>query len=139
MGIFSGGFFGGGTKETKQTTTTTSIAQDNRVAIGGSAGSVVSPGAAVAGGGAVVAAPYSTVHQSITSAGMTPAEVTGLLDNVFSRTSDLAGSISSSMGSSVSGLTNALAATRAPEQTALTSLMPLLLVLGVLYFLTKVK
>ncbi len=137
MSFLSGGFFGGGTKETKQTTTTTNVSQDQRVQVGGSAGSVVSPGAAVGGGGAVVAAPYSSVTQSITSTGMTPAQVTGLLDNVFGYTRDLAGQITGSLSGPLAGVTEALSATRAPEQTALTSMMPLLIILGVLYFLSR--
>ncbi len=140
MGIFGGGgFFGGGSKETKQTTTTTNIAQDQRVQVGGSAGEVISPGASVGGTGSIAAGPNSTVQQSIMSTGMAPAQVTALLDQVFTHESGLAASLASSMAGTTSGLTSALAATRAPEQSALTSLMPLLLVLGVMYFLTKVK
>jgi hypothetical protein len=146
MTMFSGGFFGGGTKETKQTTTTVNQNQDQRVAIGGSAGTVVAPGAAIVGmgGGSVNAAPLSTVQQTITSSGMSGDQVRALLDDAFSFSAeqsgalaDIAGSLTASMGAGSSQLGSIVAATKAPEQTALNSLLPVLVVVAIVLLLWR--
>lgn len=97
---FGGGFFGGGTKTTKQTVVTTNIAQDQRIMVGGSAGTLVAPGA--------------TLTQTIT--GMPASDVRGLLDEILGQ-----------QGASTRQLADIVAATKAPEQTALTSMLPWLL------------
>jgi len=137
---FGGGFFGGGEKRTTLTTTTDTLtqAQDQRVQVGGSAGTVISPGAGVseAGGGVALASPYSTVTQTITSSGVQSHEVQTLLDSVFANEgqsratlADVAVSLSSGVQATNTQLSDLLAATKAPEQTALSSLLPVLILL----------
>jgi len=124
--------FGGGDSKTTNTSTTTT-AQDQRVQIGGSAELVVSPGAAYAtpGGGAVQASPYSSVVQTITNSGLGSDDLKTLLDDVLGQqTAQMA-----SVQSSTKALTDIVAATKAPAQTTLSALLPLLLILGILFFL----
>lgn len=137
------GFFG---SDKKTSTVTTEIVEtkDQRVQVGGSTGTLISPGATVGGAGAVSAAPYSTVQQSITSTGASPAEVQGLLDSVFeegSRDRAMIGGLAESLGSGLreqsQQLGEIVAAAKAPEQTALATLMPLVLGLAVLMLWSK--
>lgn len=131
MGV---GIFGSSSeKKTTVTTQTTPITQDQRVAVGGSAGTLISPGATVGGQGTVSAAPYASVTQTISNEGLKPAEVQAMLDTMFTQTSadraamsDLAGSLSSGLQETARGLSDVVAATKAPEQTALTSVLPVL-------------
>lgn len=142
---FGGGFFGGGTSSKKTYTTqqTVNEAREQNLQIGGSAGTVVAPSAQVteAGGGAVQASNWSNVYQTITSSGAKPAEVQKMLDSVFADAtanreslSGLAESLSVGLSDQGKALTDALAATRAPEQSALASLVPVLIV-GLIVFM----
>jgi hypothetical protein len=132
MGFFN--LFGGDKKST--TTQTVTMGQDQKVQIGGSAGTVISPGAAVStpGGGAITASPYATVTQTITSSGTAAADVQKMLDSVFANESEdraamseLAGSLSSGLAAQGQRLAEIVSAAKAPEQTALASILPWLL------------
>lgn len=129
------GLFGGGNKRTTTTVQEVNTTQDQRVQVGGSVGSLVSPGATVGGTGAISASPYSTVSQTISNSGASPAQVQTMLDSVFAAGSadraaigDLASSLGSGLKDQAAQLAGALEATRAPNQSALTLLIPLGLV-----------
>jgi hypothetical protein len=132
MGLFSD------SKKTQTTITQTPIAQDQRTQVEGDVGTFIGPGATVAtpGGGAVSAAPYAQVRQQITTTGMSPGEVQGLLDSIFeesakdrSMVGELAGSLSSGIREQSLSLSDIVAATKAPEQSMLTALIPVGLLL----------
>ncbi len=144
MSMFSGGFFGGGTKETRQTTTNYTSTADQRTVVDGSIGSMVSPGAAVAGGGAVNAAPGASVTQTITSSGFTAEDVTTLVqqldrDRALERASvaALGSSLASGLRDQAAAMADVVAATKTPEASMMQKLLPVLLLLGLLYFLTR--
>lgn len=120
--------------DVKKSTTVTEITQtqDQRVQVGGSAGSIVSPGAAVAGGGAITAGAGSKITANITTSGIKAGDVQTMLDSAFKESAanrealtGLAQSLSSGLSEQGKSLVETLAATRAPEQSALTSLLPL--------------
>jgi len=131
--------------DVKKSTSVTEIttAQDQRVQIGGSAGSIVSPGAAVAGGGAITAGAGSKITANISTSGLKGAEVQQMLDTAFRESAatresltGLASSLSSGLAAQGENLAGIVAATKAPEQTALVSLLPLAL-LFVLFLWSK--
>jgi hypothetical protein len=130
------GLFGGGNKSTSTTTTNVSTTQDNRLAVGGDAGAVVGPGAAVGGAGAVNAAPYSSVTQEISMTGLAANDVQSLVGSVLTPVTNLASSIEAGSRETQRSLADVVAATKAPDQTALSSLLPLAL-LAVLLILVK--
>jgi len=139
-----GGLFGSGGKEIKTTTMTESA--DMRTAVGGSVGSLVSPGAAVAspGGGAVIASPGSSVSQSISVEGMQSADVSALVGLIQTGASEQAAGVTrlgqglvTGMQAQAQQVADILAATKAPETTMLTKLVPLLIALGVIWMLTR--
>ncbi|RPJ29942.1 MAG: hypothetical protein EHM35_13030 [Planctomycetaceae bacterium] len=148
MSTGSGGFFGGGTKETEQTTVSTTEAREQNVQVGGSAGTLVAPEAQVtaAGGASAKTAPFSNIVQvtSTNTTGVQAADVQVMLDSVFrdsqaSRESmaGLGESLSSGIQEQSSALVEALAATRAPEQTALGSLVPVVIVALVVFLVWR--
>jgi len=121
-----------------------SAAQDQRVAVEGTIGTLVSPGAAVASPGstAISAQPFSHVSQSIT--GLPGKEVQGLIDSVIanaaaerSAVTGLGEKLAQGIQSQSAQLGEIVAATKAPEHSALASLLPLALIGVVLYFLVK--
>jgi 3-dehydroquinate synthetase len=116
----------------------TITSQDQRIQTEAPIGTLVAPGAAVGGTAAITAAQGANVTQSIS--GYQPAEVQKLLDSMFSETSagrqaveGLAESLSSGLSQQSKTLTEALAATRAPEQSALSSILPLVALAVVLF------
>jgi len=141
---FGGGFLGGGESRTQTTANTTSTTSDLRTAVEGNIGSLVGAGAAVGtpGGGAIVAAPGSTVTQSNVSTGLMGEDVGAIVaglnqDRASERASvsQLGSSLAAGMKSQAAQLGDIVAATKAPELTSLTKLLPLALLLGVLWLL----
>lgn len=139
------GLFGGDT-ENKSTSTSNTETADQRVAVEGSVGSLVSPGAAVAtpGGGAVNAAAGSTVTQSVNYSGLTGEDVQTLMTNLDADHVQERATITKIVGDATAALrgeseqvADILAATKTPDSNALTQLMPLLLLLGLLWFLSR--
>lgn len=137
-----GGLFGSGGKEIKTTTMTES--SDMRTAVEGSVGSLISPGAAVAapGGGSVIASPGSSVSQNISVSGMQSADVNALVGLLQSGASEQAASVTrlgqslaTGMQSQAAQVADILAATKAPESTMLTKLVPVLIALVVVWAL----
>ncbi len=135
MGISLGGFFGGGSKQSKQTTTTSTSTADMRTAIGGNAENLISPGAAVAGGGAIVAGQGARVTQSLKSTGLSGSDVQGIIGQIQADRNAERESIGS-LGASLAGglqaqaaqLGDIVAATKAPEASTLTTLLPVLII-----------
>ncbi len=138
MGISLGGFFGGGSKQTKQTTTTNTSTADMRTAVGGNAENLISPGAAVAGGGAVVAGQGAHVTQTLKSTGLSGADLQGIIGQIQTDRNAERESVSS-LGESLAGglraqgeqLGEIVAATKAPESSMLTTLLPLLIIVAI--------
>ncbi len=138
------GFFGSGDKKTYTTSNTQS--SDMRTVAEGSIGTLISPGASVAtpGGGAVNAAPGATVNQAITNSGFTADDVTTLVQQLETDRAAERGAITSLGSNLAAGLrdqsqmmADIVAATKAPDDTMMRQLLPVLLLLGLLYFLTR--
>jgi hypothetical protein len=132
MGSF-GSFFGSeSSSKTTSTSETTSVSADQRVAVEGNiSGTVISPGAAVASpnSAAVVTGPKSTITTNIS--GLPAADVKGMLDSVLASgksttesISNLGASLVTGLSSQAAALSDIVAATKAPEQTALSSFLP---------------
>jgi hypothetical protein len=135
--------FGGGDKKT---TTTNTQSSDMRTAVQGSVGSLVSPGAAVAapGGGAAIASPGATLTQTIRNEGMTGEDVALLLSqyqadraNERATAAGVARSATQAGAAYARDLAEIVAATKAPDSTTIKQLLPLLLLLLLLWFLSK--
>jgi hypothetical protein len=127
---------------TKVNTVTTSVSQDMRTAVGGNVDNLVSPGAAVggAGGGAIVAGQGANVTQN--TSGLSGADVKGMFDQFLAdRNSERAsvGSLGASLASGLQAqgqqLAETLAATKAPESTTLTALLPLVIIIAIVFAL----
>jgi hypothetical protein len=146
---FGGGFFGSGEKNVKETTNQVTQTQDQRVTLADSeVGTIISPGATVTGGAglSISAQPQGTAtvshfEQSIVNSGYTAGDVSGMLSSMFNAGSadraaigDLAGSLSSQLAAQNEQLGQIVGATRAPEQSSLTAVVPWLL-LGFFLFL----
>jgi len=133
------GLFGGDSKKTTTNVTENVETKDQTIALGGDVnGTLIGPEAVLGGTGAISADPYSQVTQTITntSTGATPAEVQRMLDSVFqaergnsAALSGLASSLSSGLQNQSKQLGDTLAGIQAPTQSALTSLVPLAIVL----------
>jgi hypothetical protein len=129
--------FGGSSKKTTTTVQTTSA--DQRVAVGGSVGTLVSPAAAVGGTGTISAAPYSKVTQQISSVGLKGTDIQAILGSFSQETAatrasmqSMAESIAGSLSVPMQQLGSIVAATKAPEQSQLNSLIPVFIVVAVL-------
>lgn len=138
------GIFGGDKKTTNTTANTQS--SDMRTAVTGSVGSLIAPGAAVAtpGGGAVNASPGSSVSQSITNEGMTGDDVTTIMsmlqtDRQAERAAvtNLGNNLATGVRQQAEQTADILAATKAPDSNTLTQLLPVLLLVVLLYFLSR--
>lgn len=137
--------FGGGDKKTTTTVTPTQT-QDLRTAVGGSVGTLISPGVSYAtpGAGAINAAAGATVSQSITSAGMLAEDVATLMQMLSedrqgerAAMASLGTNLASGLRSQAEQTGDILAATKAPDSTTMTQLLPLLFLLALLWFLTR--
>ena len=112
-------------------TKTDALSQDQRVAVEGGVGNLVAPGAASGGMGAIVAAPESEVRQTITNRGFEAGDINSILATVFQDSADSRDLIGAVATSAIAGsskgraeATEILAATKAPNQTALTAMIP---------------
>jgi hypothetical protein len=120
--------------------------QDMRTAVGGNVDNLVAAGSAVggSGGGTVVAGQGATVTQ--TTSGMTGSDVTGMLDQFMDDRSAERETFAS-LGESLAGglqaqgqqLAETLAATKAPDSTTLATLMPVLIIVGLVLALATLK
>ena len=136
------GLFGGSTKKTYVTTETTALTQDQRMALeAGEIGAVLAPGAAAGGMGTISAAPESTVYSEITVSGLGAEDVGLMMEAVFEDTQEtqrqmagLAGSVVAASQRSQAALTDVVAAAKVPEIAQAKSMMPLIVVAVVLYF-----
>ena len=112
-------------------TKTDALSQDQRVAVEGGVGNLVAPGAASGGMGAIVAAPESEVRQTITNRGFEAGDINSILATVFQDSADSRDVVEAvtaqaigAASSGQSGMTEVVAATKAPNQTALTAMIP---------------
>ena len=125
-----------------KTTSSLATTQDMRTAVAGSVGTLISPGAAVStpGGGAVQAAPGAVVTQSISTTGLLAEDVDALIgqltaDRASERASvsQLGQSLASGIQSQAAQLGQIVAATKSPDANAITQVLPLALLLGLLW------
>jgi len=130
------GPFSSDSQSSNQTTTNTPT-ENLQTAVQGDIESMISPGAAVvaSGGGSIHASPQSTVNQTIDYSGMTGAEVAGVLQGLtdqFTSQQRASMSLGSSLAASVAAqagqLGDIVAATKTPDATTLTQLLPLLII-----------
>jgi hypothetical protein len=120
------------------------VSQDQRVAASGPVATLVSPGASVAAGGgaAITAAAGSSVSQHIESVGLQGDAVNSILaglaqDRASERASfsNIADDLTSAFSAQGQQVTQALAATRAPESTLMQYLVPVIVAVIILAFL----
>jgi len=135
------GLFGGSSTKKTYITETTALTQDQRLAIEGGVGTVLAPGAAAGGMGTISAAPESTVYSEITVSGLGAEDVGLMMEAVFEDTQEtqrqmagLAGSVVAASQRSQAALTDVVAAAKVPEIAQAKSMMPLIVVAVVLYF-----
>ncbi len=135
--------FGSGSDKTYQTSSQSS---DMRTAVEGSVGTLISPGAAVAspGGAAFNVSPGATVTHTMTNMGLTGPDVQALLGLVEQGAQQQAASVTALGQSLATGIreqsqqvSDILAATKAPDATTLTKLVPLLIALAVIWALMR--
>lgn len=123
------------------TSNTTNYNTDKRsVGETGDGGVIVSPDAAqnIGGGASVRASDHATVTTNIENSGVGAGDMAGLMDMIFQNsaserqaTASLGQSLAAGMLSQGNQLSDIVAATKAPEQTALNSLIPVAM-LGIL-------
>lgn len=121
-------------------------AYDQRTQFASGSGVQVAPGATVASpsGAAITASAYSHVTQKITNEGFVAEDVAQLLgmieeDRAGERTAltDLGQSLAAGVLAQSEQTAATLAATKAPDATTLTQVIPLLMLLVVGYFLLR--
>ncbi len=140
------GLFGGDTKKVYTTTTqTSSLAQDQRVAVEGDIAEFIAPGSSVGGLGSVVAAPESEVVQNVSMSGYQAGDMREILGDIFTESkasrdtmSGLSQSVVAASAKAQGKLTEALKATKAPEQTAIETVAPIAIGFGALYLLWRI-
>jgi hypothetical protein len=135
-------FGSSGSKSTSSLASTS----DQRTAVSGNVRTLVSPGAALAtpGGGAVSAGTGATVSQSVVNTGMTANDVTQLMASLDADHAQERATITKVVGDATAALrgqydqvADLLSATKTPDSNTLTKLLPLLLLLAVLWALTR--
>ena len=143
-----GGSGNGKTTTTTATTQTAEEVKEQLVGVEGDVGVLVSPEAQVVspGGGAIQAEPWSTVTSTVSSSGVSGEQVQSMMDSLLADSqaqrqsfTGFGESLASGLQEQSKQLGDIVAATKAPEQTALSSVLPLVLVGVVLYFILGSK
>ena len=124
--------------------TTTTESKSQEAAIQGDVGTYIGPEAQVGapGGGTVHAEPFSEVHQEISLTGYGAGDVVSLLDPIFEQSSEerqaftgLTTSLIESSKQAQERQAGVIAATKAPETTQIQSLIPIMIIGLILFFL----
>jgi hypothetical protein len=123
-----------------------SSAQDNRLVVEGGSGTVLAPGSAVVAQGAASAnaSAGSSIHQTINTTGISGSEVQGLVDQILANATEqynavvgLGESLSQGISDQAAQLGSIVEATKTPESSTLTKLLPLAIIGVIFYFLSK--